>query len=233
MNDLRVILVRPSQPRNIGAVVRVCANFGAESLWLVGPFELSPEQEREARVASAGAWDVVGAPRCVPTLQEAIGECITVVGTSARQRAGMGDAMSPRELAAQQGAGLTAVVFGAESQGLSTSELGLCHRWMRIPVSDRFPSLNLSHAVALVCYEWSMQGPADTANRVPTRATVSAQEHILGGLEDRLQAVGVSQEEAARASAQLRQLLHRATATDEDLGLINRIIRRLGAADRK
>lgn len=213
--------------------MRVCANFGTESLWLIGCSELGPEQEREARVASAGAWDVVGAPRCVPTLQEAIGECATVVGTSARQRAGMGEAMTPRELAAQQGTGLTAVVFGAESQGLSTSELGLCHRWVRIPVSDRFSSLNLSHAVALVCYEWSMRGSADTAICVPTQATVAAQEHILGGLEDRLHAAGASQEEAARVSAQLRQLLHRATATDEDLGLINRIIRRLGAADRK
>ncbi|MBN2050011.1 MAG: RNA methyltransferase, partial [Spirochaetales bacterium] len=50
-------------------------------------------------------------------------------------------------------AGKIAVVFGNEKTGLSDEDLALCNLAVRIPTSDLFPSLNLSHAVQIVTYE--------------------------------------------------------------------------------
>lgn len=37
LQSVRVVLVAPKTPANIGAVARVCANFEAPELWLVAP----------------------------------------------------------------------------------------------------------------------------------------------------------------------------------------------------
>jgi tRNA/rRNA methyltransferase/tRNA (cytidine32/uridine32-2'-O)-methyltransferase len=46
-----------------------------------------------------------------------------------------------------------ALVFGNERTGLEDAELNLCTIASHIPVSDAFPSLNLSHAVQIYAYE--------------------------------------------------------------------------------
>jgi tRNA/rRNA methyltransferase len=45
-----------------------------------------------------------------------------------------------------------AVLFGNEETGLTDDELALCHVAVTIPSSPDFPSLNLSHAVQVMCY---------------------------------------------------------------------------------
>ncbi|MFH0793203.1 MAG: TrmH family RNA methyltransferase, partial [bacterium] len=51
----RVILIRPDDPRNVGAVVRVAVNFDAAAVRLVGARRWGADEERRARIASAGA----------------------------------------------------------------------------------------------------------------------------------------------------------------------------------
>jgi tRNA C32,U32 (ribose-2'-O)-methylase TrmJ len=46
-----------------------------------------------------------------------------------------------------------ALIFGNERTGLESAELALCDIASHIPVSGAFPSLNLSHAVQIYCYE--------------------------------------------------------------------------------
>ena len=48
--------------------------------------------------------------------------------------------------------GKAAILFGREDNGLSTVETDLCNLLVTIPANDSFPSLNLSHAVAVVGY---------------------------------------------------------------------------------
>ncbi len=45
------------------------------------------------------------------------------------------------------------ILFGREDKGLSNEELKLCSNIVEIPTNKNYPSLNLSHAVFLVCYE--------------------------------------------------------------------------------
>ncbi|MGI8905024.1 MAG: RNA methyltransferase [Candidatus Sumerlaeaceae bacterium] len=149
---IRIVLVRPGQARNIGAVIRAAANFSAESVRIVSPAEWSPEAQREARVASSGAWELVDV-QVHSDLPEALVGCQAIVGTSVRQRKHVSMPQTPEQLFAAPSRGLTSVVFGPESQGLSSDELDLCQKWLRIPTNPEFPSLNLAQAVLLVLYE--------------------------------------------------------------------------------
>lgn len=49
--------------------------------------------------------------------------------------------------------GTVGLVFGREDYGLFNEEIAVCDMLVKIPTSDNYPSLNLSHAVTLVLYE--------------------------------------------------------------------------------
>ena len=45
----------------------------------------------------------------------------------------------------------TAIVFGPEKSGLDNNDLSLCDYSLKIESNSAFSSLNLSHAVAVIC----------------------------------------------------------------------------------
>jgi tRNA/rRNA methyltransferase/tRNA (cytidine32/uridine32-2'-O)-methyltransferase len=84
--------------------------------------------------------------------------------------------MDPRALAAwlrekpDSASGPAAIVFGNERTGLEDAELDLCNIASHIPVSDAFPSLNLSHAVQIYAYELFLAlGPAESSGPEPVK----------------------------------------------------------------
>lgn len=70
------------------------------------------------------------------------------------------DSVMPRDTAGNSGksenhgthAGRVAVVFGNERTGLTDDQLDMCTIGVTIPSSEDFGSLNLSHAVQIMCY---------------------------------------------------------------------------------
>jgi tRNA/rRNA methyltransferase/tRNA (cytidine32/uridine32-2'-O)-methyltransferase len=88
--------------------------------------------------------------------------------------------------------GTAALAFGNERTGLDDAELALCNIASHVPVADRFPSLNLSHAVQIYAYElFRALGPPDDAVKgawVPlTRAQV---DELAAGITTNLEALG-------------------------------------------
>lgn len=153
LSGVRVVLVEPSHPGNIGAVARAMKAMGLSRLYLVRP-RLFPSAEATAR--AAGADDLlVGAVVC-EELAQALGDCAWAVATSARSRhlpwPGLDPAGCAREALARAPAEV-ALVFGREATGLSNSEIDLCQATVRIPTDDAFPSLNLGGAVQVLSYE--------------------------------------------------------------------------------
>ena len=64
-----------------------------------------------------------------------------------------GTAGSPEDNSMPRGtAGRVAVVFGNERTGLTDEQLDMCTIGVTIPSSEDFGSLNLSHAVQIMCY---------------------------------------------------------------------------------
>lgn len=155
LDNIRIVLVNPMFGGNIGSVCRAINNNGITDLALVDP---RPDTDWEdARKLACNAKDQFEAIRKFDTLAEAVADCTVVAGTSARTGFYRDTAYSPKEFAP---IGLEsaenhriALVFGREDKGLFNEELALCTHIIQIPSSERYTSLNLSHAVYICCYE--------------------------------------------------------------------------------
>ena len=152
LDYIRVVLMEPSHPGNIGACARAMANMGLSRLTLVRPAEF-PSAAADAR--AAGADHILKNAAVTDGLDEALADCELVIGASARARALAWPELPPaaamRETLARKSP--AALLFGRESSGLSNSELERCHYLVSIPTDPEFPSLNLAAAVLVLAYE--------------------------------------------------------------------------------
>jgi tRNA (cytidine32/uridine32-2'-O)-methyltransferase len=154
LDRIRIVLVEPSHPGNIGGAARAMKTMGMQRLVLVNPGRY-PDPQADWR--AAGAMDVLDSATVVDDLAAALEGCRFVVGTSTRMRSIPWPVISAKELggvlAEQPGETDIAILFGREDSGLSNEELQSCHVHMQIPSSDIYGSLNLAMAVQVVCYE--------------------------------------------------------------------------------
>jgi tRNA/rRNA methyltransferase/tRNA (cytidine32/uridine32-2'-O)-methyltransferase len=159
LSDIIVVLCRPAQSGNVGAVCRAMKNMGLSRLYLVAPGPLDGAEVLSRAVHAGEVW--LGS-RVFASLADAVCGCALAVGTTARRGQKRKPSMVPGQLAAwlarrETGSGVeqapVALVFGNERTGLSRQELDACSIASHIPVSGEFPSLNLSHAVQVYTYE--------------------------------------------------------------------------------
>jgi tRNA/rRNA methyltransferase/tRNA (cytidine32/uridine32-2'-O)-methyltransferase len=153
LGDVIIVLCRPGESGNVGAVCRAMKNMGLSRLRLVAP---APMDEAVVKARAVHAGEIWDKARCFDTLEEALRDCALAVGTT-RRRGRLRKALTqtPAETAAFLKArpGPGALVFGNERTGLDDRELGLCNLASHIPTDSGFPSLNLSHAVQIYGYE--------------------------------------------------------------------------------
>ena len=153
-SDVRIVLVRPRDPRNVGAACRAMKSMGITSLGIVPEAIIDPTQ---ARTLAHHARDVLENATIYPRLADAVRDAVLVAGTTRRRgRNRKYFSLFPEQLAqriARVGKGTVVVLFGNEETGLTDEELSLCQLAVTIPASPDFPSLNLSHAVQVICYE--------------------------------------------------------------------------------
>ena len=154
LDFIRVVLARPRESKNIGAVCRAMKNMGLKRLYVAGGEGLDLEK---AEVLAIHASDVLENTVFVPNLREAIDDCSLIAGMTRRwgkHRKYL--YLDPRGLAERllhRLSGEVALVFGNEVSGLSDEELKMCHVAVTIPSSKEFPCLNLSHSVQVIAYE--------------------------------------------------------------------------------
>lgn len=233
MNDLtrcRVVLVRPQIAANLGATARAMRNFGLRDLVLVDP--VADKNDREARRVSTHGEAILDAARVVPSVDEAVAECILVVGTSARvgglyrdQVAGQPNAILTR-VAAAVASGPAALVFGPEPSGLTNEEVARCHALIHIPADPTYPALNLAQAVVVCLYELrkAVAAPAPVESPAP----FSAQERAFEHLREALTAVHfLYGDKADPLMHAVRHLIGRAGPTDQDVKLLHGLARQL------
>jgi tRNA/rRNA methyltransferase len=176
MQHIRIILVEPQGPINVGSVCRLMMNFGVSDLGLVNPCH--DYRSLASRRMALKAETILNQASVFPTLEAALADCHLAFGTTRRFGKYRDAFLTPEQSALQalsQPTGTTvAFVFGREDRGLHTSELDLCHAFVTIPTDSDYPSMNLSHAVALLLYELrkvalAAQATADVG-RIPARA---------------------------------------------------------------
>lgn len=182
---VRIVLVEPSHPGNIGAVARAMKNMACEELWLVRPKQF-PDPEASAR--AAGATDILDAARVAGSIEEAIADCSYVAATTSRPRIHNWTVLTPRDLAqalvARAASAKAAVLFGSERYGLENDALQHCNALVKIPVNAAYESLNLAMAVQIVCYEIlvARTGPASVSQQETPLATADELERFYAQL---------------------------------------------------
>jgi tRNA/rRNA methyltransferase len=186
-----IVLVRPYNASNLGSVARVAKNFGLRGFSVVEP--AVPPDPDSTRLA-VGAADLLEAIERFPTLSAAVAEFPVVVTTSSFRGRGRARLLElselPRFLSEASPAG-TAFVFGPERSGLTEDELARASACLRLPTAPAFPTMNLSHAVALVLGVATAFTPTgDPAPDPEPWAPAAEIEGALGHWDRALEAIG-------------------------------------------
>ncbi len=233
MNDpLRIVLVSPRNPLNIGAAARAMSNFGFTQMRLVNPYDVA---FKEARSAVRSEY-ILEKAEVFQTVGEAVADCALVAGTTAAARRDLHLPLYRLEAAGQllleqlSAAPPAALLFGSEKFGLSNEDMSHCHWLLRIPSQEEHGSMNLGQAVAICLYELRRDAEA-VAQRFAPAASATAQdyERITALLLDVLGKSGyVNPTTSESTELKVRRLVRRlglpAADTDMWLGILRQIL---------
>ena len=215
LDNIVVVLSRPSHPGNVGAAARAMKTMGLAHLRLVAPRRFPDPQ---ASALAAGGAGILDNARVVHALADALGDCVLAVGFSARSRDLSDPAASVRDAAPEivrtAASGRVALLFGNETSGLSNEELGHCQRLVTIPANAAYSSLNLAAAVQIACYEMTIAAGARTsAERKSDNAPATGDdlEALFAHFEASMKASGyLDPRRPGRLMERLRRLFGRA-----------------------
>ena len=231
-NKIKIVLVRPSHPGNIGAAARAMKNMGFSQLCLVSP-QSFPSEVATAR--ASGAESVLLDATVFEHLSDAVSDCHHVITTTARQRSlkwENHDARSAAQIIADIDANeKIAIVFGPERTGLNNEEIGLSHSLIHIPVDAQFSSMNLAAAVMLVCYEVRVACLIESdleqikTNNDEPRATAQQVEGFVGHLHGVMEQTGfLINKPSDRLLRRVRRLFNRARMSEQDVNILRGVL---------
>ena len=140
-----VLLDQVTDPHNVGAMLRSAAAFDAAALVL--PEKHAPEETSILAKTACGALEIVPLIH-VPNLADAIRK----LKKADYWVAGLDGAADKTFAEAKLGRN-TALVMGAEGAGLRRLSAELCDFLVKLPISARMESLNVSNAAAIALYE--------------------------------------------------------------------------------
>lgn len=150
-----MVLVEPKYGGNIGSVARVMMNFDIERLYLVNSCEL----DDECYCRSMHASSIIDNACVFPSFEEATSDLDFLVATSSidtkSEKKHLRNPIFINEFSKKifDTDGQVGLLFGREDYGLHNDEIAACDLMVKIPTSDRYHSMNLSHAVGIVLYQ--------------------------------------------------------------------------------
>ncbi len=223
LNNIVIVLARPDESRNVGAVCRAMANCGLSRLRIVGKRE-SFDDER-VRILAIHAGQLWERAEFFDSITEATADCVVAAGTTRRRGKKRGKLLLPEEFASfasgVSDGGTVAVVFGNERTGLTEEEIDECTMGVTIPSDEGFPSLNLSHAVQIVSYQIFRESSQHSSGSVPV--TLGRLSSAVGKIADDLARVGFFKL-AGRGDMEKfwRDILSRAALSEGETAFIER-----------
>ncbi len=228
--NVTIVLNRPKYAGNVGFAARSARNMGIDKIFVVGGRELDVEEMKQ--VSTHVAAGIIDGIRYCNTLEEAVAGFTYVVGTTSRLGSARGPVVSPREMAAHlvelSQENEIALLFGPEDTGLSNDALRLCHMLVTIPTSE-FKSLNLSHAIMIICYEIfvARTEPSDRSH-APKLATVKETEAMYDQMKRLLAKIGfLNPQNPEYWMLHIRRFLSRTTLLAREVKIIRGICRQL------
>jgi tRNA/rRNA methyltransferase len=161
LSRIRVVLMEPSHPGNIGSVARAMKTMGLTQLVVVAPREPQFAQAPEAVAFASGAHDLMEAATVVETLEQALAGTVLQMATASMPREFAARPLDPDTASLQMldqlrlAADPVALVFGTERVGLSMAQAQLCSHFASIPTAPGCDSLNLAQAVQV--FAWALR----------------------------------------------------------------------------
>ena len=155
LDDIYIILCRPDESRNVGSACRAMANMGMKNLRIVG--KKADYDEEKVKTLAIHAFSIWENAVFFDSIEAATKDCYVSAGTTRRRGKKRKEwLLTPDEFSTKVNDienGKVAVIFGNERTGLTDEELECCTLGVKIPTDEEFGSLNLSHAVQIICYE--------------------------------------------------------------------------------
>jgi TrmH family RNA methyltransferase len=206
---LRIVLVEPQHPGNVGAVARAMANFGVKDLALVNGCEINDD----GYARSKSGKPILENLKRFDTMEKALADCDIAIGTSGIKPEGdkrwfraPKDVKKINELISEREN--PALVFGRENYGLYREELALCETTITIPTNPDYPILNLSHSVGIVLYEIKRKEKVKSPKK---RKAVSQEEfeRLVDRIMHMLESSSYPERRLDRSKTTLRRLISR------------------------
>jgi tRNA/rRNA methyltransferase len=232
LSQVRIILVEPAGELNIGSVARIMKNMGLHHLVLVSP-QCDPLSDH-ARLMAVRASDILESAQSVATLAEALTGCQRAIATTGLDHTTLNVSLeSPRAalgwLVEAPAETQSALIFGREDRGLTKAELNYAQRFVRIPTSAEYFSLNLAQAVAICCYELSLltgsSAPPSLESPAVSTATLDSLEHYYQQLETFLLKIGyLFPHTAPSRMEKFRRLFGRTQLSETEVAMLRGIL---------
>lgn len=169
-----VVLVEPKYSGNIGAVARAMMNFEIEHLYLVNPCEL----DNVCYARAMHATTILDNAKTFTCFNDAVKDLDYLVATSSIEsktdKRHLRNPLFLEEFSEKifNVKGKVGLIFGREDYGLFNEEIAACDIMLKIPTSESYLSLNLSHAVTIVLYSIYLQN-----------AYIPKRRRVMGSLE--------------------------------------------------
>jgi len=232
-SNIKVILVEPNGPLNVGSVARLCSNFEVDELRIVSPkcdiFSL------EAKKMALKGQKFLEGCKVFDNLKKAIFDCDLVLASCGRIDLSKDSFFESSEdifdwtLSFKKINNL-AIIFGREDRGLTNSELLLANKTFNIPTSQNNPSLNLSHAVSIVLYELN-KSSKKTFNKELEVFNLASSKQIHDSfveIEEMLLGVGYLLKHTSRTKiGKFKNYILRANTTTHEINVLRGIVHQI------
>ncbi len=227
-----VVVVEPENPGNIGFSARVLANFGVDKLRIVGN---NPTNDQFARIFAVNAQENLDNAEIFQDLGTALSDVENAWAATARSGSNhsVTRAVVPLEELPDPMSrnGNVALVFGRESNGLTNDEVTMCDLAFKIPTSDNYPSMNLSHAIAVTLYELH-KNYGITPERTSTDirpATPHEKEVVAKFYDELIDLTTIKDFRKPIAKQVMRNLIQRAFITGREIHTLAGTVRKIRA----
>ena len=232
LSSIRIVLVEPAGPRNVGSIARVMKNMGLTQLVLVNP--QCDHRSDEAMHMAVHAKDLLDSALQVESLSAGLSGCYRAIATTARPRHRNVEAEPPRAALPWLLEQPSALIFGREDKGLTNQEVEQAQRLVTLPVNPDYASLNLAQAVGVCCYELrsaclsASNSTQSTQNnwQTPLDIPLDDLEGYFQHLESTLLKIGYLQPHTVESRMQkFRQIYKRSQLSSQELAMLRGILR--------
>jgi len=232
-SNLKVILVEPKGPLNVGSVARLCSNFEVDELRIVSPkcdiFSL------EAKKMALKGQKFLEQCKIFNDLEKAISDCDLVLASSGRIDVSKDSCFKSSEdifdwTISFKKINNLAIIFGREDRGLTNSELLLANKTFNIPTSYDYPSINLSHAVSIVLYELNKTSKRNLNKELEVFNLASSKQihDLFLEVEEMLLGVGYLLKHTSRAKiCKFKNYILRANTSMHEINVLRGIVHQI------